>query len=101
MALTELRIYELFDGKMDDWVAYMNEVIVPYQTELGMRITAQYRSTEDDKTFVWTRVFEDKADYDVLCKKVYGSERWKTEMGPMARSMINVETMRVEMLVGI
>jgi hypothetical protein len=40
-------------------------------------------------------------EYKKLTRAVYGSEKWKVEMGPMARSLINVDTMRVETLVEI
>lgn len=41
---------------MDEWVTLMTQEIVPFQTELGLKITAMYRG-EDDRIFVWTRDF--------------------------------------------
>ena len=101
MAIFELRIYEVLDCKMDDWVTYMEQVIIPYQTDMGMRITKRYSSSDGDQTYVWMREYDSMTEYKKLTRAVYGSEKWKVEMGPMARSLINVDTMRVETLVEI
>ncbi|MCO4825133.1 MAG: hypothetical protein KC451_09790 [Amylibacter sp.] len=34
MAFTELRIYEVLDGKMDAWAKLMEEEIIPFQESL-------------------------------------------------------------------
>ena len=81
MAFTEIRTYQIFEGKMDEWVAVMTDLIVPFQTGNGMKITAMWRS-EDDREFVWTREFESEAVRVAQYEAVYGSDYWKQEVAP-------------------
>jgi hypothetical protein len=101
MAFTELRIYEVFEGKMDDWIKLMEEEIIPFQTELGLKITSRYRGEMDDSLYVWMRDFDSEEQRKAQYEAVYESERWKTDIGPRVRQLINVETMKVERLVGV
>ena len=48
MAFYELRQYKIQPGKMNDWVDYMEQVIIPFQTAQGMVITGSFRDEEDD-----------------------------------------------------
>ena len=88
MAFYELRQYPIHPGKMDEWVAYMEEVIIPFQVSQGMVITGSYRS-EDDATYVWTRRFEDDAECEVLYEKVYKSDAWVNEISKSIPEMID------------
>ena len=101
MAFTELRIYEVYEGQMDAWVAYMEEVIIPFQESLGLVITERFRGETDDTLYVWMRRFEDGAQRVAQYEAVYQSDRWKEEIGPRVRQLIDVETIRVERLVGV
>lgn len=101
MAFTELRIYEVRPGKMDDWVAYMEEVIIPFQETLGLVITDRFRGETDDTLYVWMRRFEDEAQRVAQYEAVYQSDRWKQEIGPRVGALIDRETIRVERLVGV
>ena len=94
MAFTEIRTYEIFEGKMDEWVTLMTQEIVPFQTEVGMKITGLYRG-EDDTRFVWTRDFDSEAVREAQYAAVYQSDRWKNEIGPRVRQCIDLETMKV------
>lgn len=94
MAFTEIRTYQIFDGKMDEWVEVMTTLIVPFQTELGMKITGLWRS-EDDVEFVWTREFESEAVREAQYAAVYGSDHWKEVIAPRVKACIDLETMKV------
>ena len=96
MAFYELRQYKILPGKMDDWVRYMEEVIIPFQVAQGMVITGSFRGEKDDTAYFWTRRFENDEECKALYEAVYESDTWKNEIGPripemMDRSGINVQ----------
>ena len=62
MAFYELRRYRVRPGRMDEWVRYMEEVIIPFQVARGMVIAGSFRGEEDDSTYVWLRRFESEAE---------------------------------------
>ena len=99
MAFTELRIYEVLDGKMDAWAKLMEEEIIPFQESLGLVITSRYRGETDDNLYVWTRDFESEEQRVAQYEAVYQSDRWKENISPLVKAMINLDTMRVERLV--
>ena len=47
----ELRIYEVYKGKMSDWIKFMNEEIIPFQREKGMEINGTFIMNSSDKFF--------------------------------------------------
>ena len=67
MAFYELRQYPIHPGKMDEWVAYMEEVIIPFQVSQGMVITGSYRS-EDDGTTPWCAGWDLAATFQASCQ---------------------------------
>lgn len=72
----ELRRYKVLDGKMDEWVDFMDAEIIPFQVSKGMVITASFRG-EDESTYVWMRRFESEADRERLYEAVYESDEWR------------------------
>jgi hypothetical protein len=95
MAFYELRQYRILPGKMDDWVAFMEEVIIPFQASKGMIITGSFRGEEDETIYIWTRRFESEEERVELYEAVYESDTWRDEISPkipemMDRSGINV-----------
>ena len=51
----ELRQYRAHPGQRENWVRYMEEVIIPFQTEKGMTILGSFTGQEEDDLFVWIR----------------------------------------------
>lgn len=82
MALYELREYKVRDGKMFEWVEFMEGEIIPYIVSKGMVFTASFCSEEDPTKYVWIRRFEDEADRERLYAKVYESEHWELVLSP-------------------
>ena len=52
MAFYELRHYRVLPGKMDEWVRFMEEVIIPFQVARGMVICGSFRGESDDQTYI-------------------------------------------------
>ncbi|GIT16832.1 MAG: hypothetical protein CM1200mP38_4890 [Dehalococcoidia bacterium] len=78
----ELREYRILPGQMDNWVNFMQEVIIPFQSGQGMIIVGSFTSTEEDDLYIWMRRFENEQDRVNLYEKVYESQTWKSEIGP-------------------
>jgi len=93
MSFIELRQYEIFPGKMNDWVSLMEEEIVPFQFSKGMSILGRYRGEDDDSKYVWLR--ECKSLYEA----VYESDHWKNNLLPRVSKLINRETIEVTRLI--
>ncbi|MDE0040019.1 MAG: NIPSNAP family protein [Gammaproteobacteria bacterium] len=92
----ELRRYKIADGKMDDWVRFMEEVIIPFQVAQGMVIVGSFRG-EDETTYVWLRRFASEAEREELYAKVYQSDRWRGEIAPRVAELMlpDIEVTRI------
>ena len=89
MAFYELRQYKIHPGKMDDWIAFMEEKIIPFQVSKGMVITGSYRGEEDETVYFWTRRFESEAAREKLYAAVYESDYWKNEISPQVPELVD------------
>jgi hypothetical protein len=99
MAFYELRQYTVRPGKMDAWVKFMEEVIIPFQVGKGMVITASFKGETDDSVYVWLRRFESEAERERLYTAVYQSDEWKTAISPKVGELIDRETIKVQRIV--
>jgi len=96
MAFFELRQYEIRPGKMDEWLEYMQNVIIPFQVKHGMVICGSFRGETDDSVYVWIRRFESEEDRERLYAAVYQSDFWKNDVAPVVGGLINRETTNVQ-----
>jgi hypothetical protein len=78
----ELRQYQTRPGKRDEWVRYMEEVIIPFQVSKGMVITGSFVDEEHEDGYVWIRRFESEDQREHLYAAVYDSDPWKNEIAP-------------------
>ena len=93
--LFELRQYRTKPGQRENWVKYIEEVIIPFQTEKGMNILGSWIVEEEDDLFVWIRRFDSEADRERLYKEVYESDHWKEHIAPSIPDMIDREKIKV------
>lgn len=98
MAFYELREYRTFPGQRENWVQFMEEVIIPFQTEKGMEIVGSFTGQEEDDLYVWIRRFDSEEERDRLYKEVYQSDYWKAEIGPKIPAMMVLEKMKVPII---
>ena len=108
----ELRIYQVFPGKMDEWLNLMEKVIIPFQVSKGMVINGSFiensfnqfylnNDVRDMKTFdnrnkyIWIRRFENIKHRDDLYKKVYQSNEWLNNIGPKVEKLIDRNSISV------
>jgi hypothetical protein len=91
----ELRQYRTKPGQRENWVRYMEEVIIPFQTSQGMTICGSFVGEEEDDLYVWIRRFEDEADRKRLYEAVYESDHWKNSVAPKIPEMMDREKIKV------
>ncbi len=83
----ELRRYTINAGKMDEWVRFMEETIIPFQIAKGMVIAGSFRG-EDDTTYVWMRRFASEEERKRLYEAVYQTDHWKNEIAPRVAELM-------------
>ena len=84
----ELRQYRVQPGKRDEWVAYMENEIVPYQISKGMVVIGSFISPEDADLYVWIRRFENEEERQRLYAAAYEDPQWTENMLPIVQELI-------------
>jgi hypothetical protein len=97
--LFELREYRTWPGQRENWVRFMEEVIIPFQVSKGMVISGSFVGEGEEDLYVWIRRFEDEQEREQLYEAVYESERWQNEILPRVRELIDRERMVIRRLV--
>lgn len=87
----ELRRYKIKDGKMDEWVQFMEETLIPFQASKGMVIAGSFRG-EDETTYVWMRRFASEEEHKRLCEAVYETDCWQNAIKPRLGEFMEPET---------
>ena len=78
---SQLRIYTINRGMMDEWVKLFTETIVPIQEKHGIKIEGMWVS-EDSTQFIWIRSFTNSEDQGGRVLRVSGVESCN---GPRAK----------------
>ncbi|MGD3108925.1 NIPSNAP family protein [Streptomyces sp. YGL11-2] len=84
----ELRRYQTRPGRQDEWVRYMEEVVIPFQRAKGMTVTGSFIDEEDQDGYLWIRRFDDEAQREELYAAVYESDRWRDEIRPVVQELL-------------
>jgi hypothetical protein len=85
----ELREYTTMPGQRDNWVKFMENIIIPFQVSKGMVILGSFVGQEQDDLYVWIRRFENEDEKTRLYESVYGSDIWKNEIGQKIPEMMD------------
>lgn len=91
----ELRQYRIFPGRRDEWVTFMEEIIIPGQTAVGINIMGSFVGQEEEDLYVWIRRFESDEQCDAFNKAYYETDEWINELLPKAREMNDFSRMVV------
>ena len=114
-AFFELRIYQIFPGKMDEWLSFMEKTIMPFQVEKGMVIHGSFVMDSSDQfafengervmnsekkgnTYVWIRRFESQEEKVKLYKAVYESKEWVDNIAPTVANLVDRNSILVHNL---
>ena len=85
----ELREYRMMPGQKQNWVDYMEDVIIPFQVSKGMVILGSFVSRDEEDLYIWIRRFENDDHKEALYAAVYESDTWKNEIGPKIPEMMD------------
>ena len=95
----ELRQYKINPGRMDEWVEFMENDIIPFQVSRGMVIIGSWRGEEDETVYVWMRRFDSEAERERLYEAVYQSDYWKNDVAPRVSELMDRSAIRVTRIV--
>ncbi|MBZ0302009.1 MAG: NIPSNAP family protein [Anaerolineae bacterium] len=90
----ELRQYQIQPGKREEWVQFMDEVIIPFQMSKGMTILGSFVDEESNQ-YIWIRRFEDEESRKALYAAVYESDVWKNEISDRVGTLIDRSQIKV------
>ncbi len=76
---SQLRMYTINRGMMDQWVNLFTETLVPMQEQHGIKIEGMWVS-DDGTQFIWIRSFTNAEDVKAKEAAFYGSPEWITVM---------------------
>ena len=76
MAFFELRQYRIKDGRMNEWVEFMETEIIPYQVSKGMVVVGSFVAEEEEDLYIWIRRFENEEEREKLYEAVYLDPDW-------------------------
>ena len=85
----ELRQYRTRPGQRDNWIRFMEEVIIPFQVSKGMVIVGSFVGEQEDDLYVWIRRFGNEEERERLYEDVYQSEEWRDNIGPKVPEMLD------------
>ncbi len=85
----ELRQYRTKPGQRQNWVDFMEEVIIPFQVSKGMVIAGSFVGEEEDDLYIWMRRFDDEAQRERLYEAVYQSDEWINEIAPKVGELLD------------
>ena len=91
----ELRQYRIKPGKMDEWVRFMEEEIIPFQISKGMVVVGSFTGLEEKDLYVWIRRFDSEEQRKKLYEDVYQSAHWKEELSPRVGDLMIRERIHV------
>ena len=114
-AFFELRIYQIFPGKMGEWLSFMEKTIMPFQIEQGMVIHGSFVMDSSDQfalengervmnsekkgnTYVWIRRFESQEEKVKLYNTVYESNAWVDNIAPTVANLVDRNSILVHNL---
>ena len=84
----ELREYRTQPGQRENWVRFMEETIIPFQTGKGMVIVGSFVGEEENDLYIWVRRFTNEEERERLYEAVYESDTWKDEIAPQIPDMM-------------
>ena len=66
--ITQIRMYTINRGQMDEFLKHFKDVVLPLHEKVGLPVVATYVNRPQNE-FIWVRTFTDAADRDA--KLVY------------------------------
>ena len=86
----QLRVYTVNRGKMDTWVKWYNEKVVPIAAQAGHQILGPWIN-EAKTEFIWIRTYQNAEDAKVKDDAFSNSPAWKAVVGETAEYVAKIE----------
>lgn len=87
----ELRQYRIKDGKMKEWVEFMEEEIIPFQVSKGMVVVGSFTGEQGEDLYIWIRRFKSEEDRERLYKAVYEDPEWTENLSQRVGDIMDRE----------
>ena len=85
----ELRQYRTHPGQRNNWIKYMEEIIIPFQMSKGMVIVGSFVGVQEQDLYVWIRRFESESECERLNEAVIQSDEWLNNIAPKIPEMLD------------
>lgn len=94
--IVEIRTYHIKPGLRDEFVRFF-ESTLEAQAEAGVRVPGQFRSLDDENTFVWIRAFRNQKERQESSRAFYLGPAWMSKgRAEAVRFIESAEVMLVE-----
>jgi len=74
--INEIRIYDIAEGRMNDWLTVFQEDILKLHIDNGVSVSGLFRSEEDSNQFIWTRSFDNEDHRKIATQRIYQGREW-------------------------
>ena len=91
----ELRQYRVREGRMAEWVDFMDTEIIPFQVAKGMVVVGSFVGEEEEDLYIWIRRFESGEERKGLYQAVYDDPYWTKVLSPRVGEIIDRESIVV------
>ena len=96
--MIEIRRYPIRPGRRPEWVRYMDEVIIPFQQDRGMRILGTYEEVDNTDGYLWLREFSDEVERERLYALVYQDPEWQGPIRDAVLELVDVDGISVTLV---
>jgi hypothetical protein len=90
----QLRVYKIKPGKMDDWLKFFNNKVVPMHRKFGIPARIAWINHADSE-FIWARDFFGDGTVEEQEANYVNSEERRRVIGDEAKQYIDGATVRV------
>ena len=74
--INEIRIYDIAEGRMSDWLKVFQEDILKLHRDNGVFVSELFRSRDDTNQFIWIRSFDNEEHREVATQRIYQGPEW-------------------------
>jgi hypothetical protein len=86
--LFELRFYTARPGRRDELAAFLDRVVLPFNTARGVQVIGSFLDAEHEDTYIWIRRFEDEADRLRAYEAIYQDPAWIADVAPVVTELM-------------
>ena len=91
---SQVRIYKIRPGQMENWLRFFHEKVVPLQNKFGISPHVGWVNAKDSE-FIWVRDFSGGEPIEEQEKRYVASEERRTVMGDESKQYIESMAVRV------